>query len=199
MAQVNLPPVQPHLGINAAFCVPHQTVLKMQEKVWSLSGDTFHITDQAGVEVVQCRGTTLSLSDRKQFLDARGQPLFALRTKLLALHKTYYGETQDGTTLFTVKAKFSIGKAKMNATFTNLASDKKEIELCIRGDWFDKSAQITIGEGGPVVASINRSVLTAGQIFGGQQTYYVTVAPGVDLSLMAALCVCLDEKENEKK
>jgi len=64
---------------------------------------------------------------------------------------------------------------------------------------FDKSAQITIGEGGPAVASISRSLMTAGQILGGQQTYYVTVAPGVDLSLMAALCVCLDEKENEKK
>jgi len=86
----------------------------------------------------------------------------------------------------------------MNATFVNAASDGKNIELCIRGDWLDKSAQITIGEGGPVAASINRSIMNAGQILGGQQTYYVTVAPGVDLSLMAALCVCLDEKENEK-
>lgn len=27
--------------------------------------------------------------------------------------------------------------------------------------------------------------------------YFVTVAPGVDLVLIAAICVCLDERENE--
>ena len=106
-APPHLNPISPALGINAAFCVPQQTVLCMKEKVWSLSGDTFHITDQAGVEVLQCRGTTFSLSDRKEFADAQGRPLFALRTKLLALHKTFYGETADGKVLFECKAKFS--------------------------------------------------------------------------------------------
>lgn len=32
-----------------------------------------------------------------------------------------------------------------------------------------------------------------------KQTYYLTVAPGVDAAMMAAICVCLDEKENESK
>jgi hypothetical protein len=27
----------------------------------------------------------------------------------------------------------------------------------------------------------------------------VTVAPNVDLAMMAAICVCLDERENEKR
>ena len=87
----------------------------------------------------------------------------------------------------------------MNVTFINTASDGKNLELHIRGDWLDRSAQITIGEGGPTVASISRSSLNAANLIGGQQTYFVTVAPGVDLSLMAAICVCFDEKENEKK
>lgn len=85
----------------------------------------------------------------------------------------------------------------MNVTFTNLASDNKEVELHIRGDWFDRSASILLGE--QVVASIARSFFNVRQLLGDQQTYYVTVAPGVDLSLIAALCVCLDEKENENK
>lgn len=83
----------------------------------------------------------------------------------------------------------------MNVTFTNLASDNKEIELHIRGDWFDRSANIFLGD--VVVASIARSFLNVGNFFGAD-TYYVTVAPGVDLSLIAACCVCLDEKEQEK-
>jgi uncharacterized protein YxjI len=33
----------------------------------------------------------------------------------------------------------------------------------------------------------------------GQQTYTVSVAPGVDMALVAAMCICLDEKNNEAK
>lgn len=55
----------------------------------------------------------------------------------------------------------------MNATFTNLASDNREIELQIRGDWFDRSANILMGE--VVVASIARSFVNMRQIFGDQQ------------------------------
>ena len=83
----------------------------------------------------------------------------------------------------------------MIATFVN-ASTGQPIELLIKGDWLDRSADIRLG--GLVVATISRNFLNAGQIFGNQQTYYVTVAPGVDHVLIAAICVCLDEKENEK-
>jgi uncharacterized protein YxjI len=84
----------------------------------------------------------------------------------------------------------------MIATFQN-ASNNAPIELLVKGDWLDRSATITMGN--MVVAQISRSYFNMREVFGGQQTYYVTVAPGVDLALMAAICVCLDEKENEKK
>lgn len=84
----------------------------------------------------------------------------------------------------------------MIATFTN-ASTNTPIELLIKGDWFDRSASITMGN--QVVAQISRSYFNMREVFGGQQSYYVTVAPNVDLAMMAAICVCLDERENEKK
>lgn len=77
------------------------------------------------------------------------------------------------------------------------ASTKQNVELLIKGDWFDRSASITMGS--IVVAQISRSYFNMREIFGGQQTYYVTVAAGVDLAMLAAICVCLDERENEKK
>jgi len=49
-----------------------------------------------------------------------------------------------------------------------------------------------------VIASINRKIMNMREMFGGSQTYFVTVAPGVDLSMISAICVCLDEKENER-
>ena len=84
----------------------------------------------------------------------------------------------------------------MIATFTN-ASTNQPVELLVKGDWLDRSATITMGN--ITVATISRNFANMGQIFGGQQTYYLTVAPGVDYCMMAAICVCLDEKENEKK
>jgi len=83
----------------------------------------------------------------------------------------------------------------MLAMFTN-SSNNAAAELLIKGDWFDRSATITMGD--VVVATIGRSYFNMREIFGGQQTYYVTIAPGVDLAMMAAICVCLDERENEK-
>ncbi|TVY48483.1 Protein LURP-one-related 15 [Lachnellula cervina] len=196
MAPMQLAPFNPPLGINPAYCTPKQTILAMKEKVWSLSGDTFHITDEAGHEILQCRGQTFSLSDRKEFADNAGRPLFSLRTKLLSIHKCFYAEAPDGQVLFEVRGKFSIGTSKMIATFQN-ASNGAPIELLVKGDWLDRSATITMGN--VVVAQISRSYFNMREIFGGQQTYYVTIAPNVDLALMAAICVCLDEKENEKK
>lgn len=96
-----------------------------------------------------------------------------------------------------VLTNYVVGKAKMVVNFQNIASNNAPIELMIRGDWLDRSATITMGE--IVVAQISRKLFNARELIGGQQTYYCTVAPGVDLAMIAALCVCLDEKENEKK
>ena len=48
-----------------------------------------------------------------------------------------------------------------------------------------------------VVAHIDRKMAPFSVKFNKQQ-YGVTVAPGVDMALVAALCICLDEKHNEK-
>ncbi|CAG8981785.1 hypothetical protein HYALB_00004727 [Hymenoscyphus albidus] len=173
MAHIHLAPVNPPLGVNPNYCVGKQTTLVMKEKVFSLSGDTFHITDEAGLEVVQCRGTTFSLSDRKEFMDTRGNPLFSLRNKLIAIHKTFYAEEAGtGRILFEIKGKFSIGKSKMVATFVN-ASTQQPVELLVKGDWLDRSATITMG--GMVVAQISRSVFNMRELIGGQQSVSISI------------------------
>ncbi|RDW84731.1 hypothetical protein BP6252_02321 [Coleophoma cylindrospora] len=132
---------------------------------------------------------------RKEFADTQGRPLFSLRTKLLSLHKSFYAESPSGQILFEVKGKFSIGSSKMIASFTNTAN-KAPVELLIKGDWFDRSATISMNN--VPVAQISRSYFNMREIFASQQSYFVTVAPNVDLVLIAAICVCLDERENEK-
>lgn len=69
----------------------------------------------------------------------------------------------------------------------------------MKGNWLDMAANIVDEETGAVVACIDRKLLSGSDILFGQQTYAVVVAPGVDMALMAALCICLDEKNNEGK
>lgn len=70
--------------------------------------------------------------------------------------------------------------------------------LTMSGNWMDTSADIVCKNTGAVVARIDRKLLSGRDIFGGKQTYALVVAPGVDMALMVALCIALDEKNNEK-
>jgi uncharacterized protein YxjI len=67
----------------------------------------------------------------------------------------------------------------------------------MKGNWLDKRGEIVDETTSATVARIERQVLNAGQLLFGQQTYALVVAPGVDMALMAAMCICLDEKNNE--
>ena len=64
------------------------------------------------------------------------------------------------------------------------------------GNWLDTKADI-LTDKGVVVAQINRKLFNLREGLFGKQTYHVTVAPGVDMSLIVAMCICLDEKRND--
>lgn len=88
--------------------------------------------------------------------------------------------------------------SKATATFTTPAGQTHVFGM--RGDWLDSQAEIVLGEdkAGPVVGLIDRKFFNKREFFGGQQTYAVTIAPGMDMALAVALCIALDEKNNEK-
>lgn len=69
----------------------------------------------------------------------------------------------------------------------------------MKGNWLDTSADIVQESNGAVVARIDRKLFNAREAFMGTQTYHLTVAPGADLALMAAMCIALDEKQNDNK
>lgn len=143
----------------------------------------------------------------------QGNEIYTLKNKLLSIHRSFHAEAPHNHD-FEVKGHFSLLSSKSSVHFKN-AADSNEVELEVKvrvqslfenpslradpfyqGDWFDRSASITFG--GRPVAHISRSFMNYRQIFGDKQTYFVTVAPNVDLTMIAGLCVCLDEKENDK-
>ena len=153
-------PTSPHLYSS------HQVTLQMKEKVFSLSGDDFHVKTVDGIDVCICKGKALSMHDKKKFTDVQGNELFTLKNKMLSVFKSFHAESPGGHD-FEVKGKFSIGSSKSNVEFKNFANNQ-QVELNVKGDWFDRSAEISFG--GRPVAHINRSFFNMRQIFGDKQT-----------------------------
>ncbi len=66
----------------------------------------------------------------------------------------------------------------------------------MKGSWLELTADITDDSTGAVVARIDRSILNKRQLVFGQSTYGVLVAPGADMAMVAAMCICLDDKND---
>jgi uncharacterized protein YxjI len=108
----------------------------------------------------------VSLHDTKHFTDMAGNEIFTVKNKTLALQKSFVCESPHGYS-FEIKGHFSIGKSKSSVHFKN-ASDGRDLELEMKGDWFDRSAAITLA--GRPVAEISRKMLNAREMFGSKQT-----------------------------
>lgn len=87
--------------------------------------------------------------------------------------------------------------SKATATFTD--ANGKAVKLFIKGSILEHSADIVDEKSGQTVARIDRKLLSGRDLIFGQQTYAVVVAPGVDAALIAALCICFDEKNHDEK
>ena len=72
-------------------------------------------------------------------------------------------------------------------------------KLLMAGSFFNKTATITNEATGEVVARIDRDFFNANQLLFDRQSYAVTVAPGVDMSLIVAMVVCLDERRDARE
>ncbi|KAI1371382.1 DUF567-domain-containing protein [Hypoxylon crocopeplum] len=183
------------MGIFTPFIARQGETLILKEKVMSLSGNSFDITLANGQPIFKVKGESLTLSQRMNVMDMNGNLLFCIRKKHLSLHTTYYAENARGEEIFEVKSKFGLGSSKFIGSFTS-ASGQQE-ELLMKGDWTDTTAEIKDEATGQAIATIYRDRWNAREFLGGQQTYNVSIAPNVDMAIIAAMCICLDMKRNE--
>ncbi|RYN58450.1 hypothetical protein AA0118_g7204 [Alternaria tenuissima] len=191
-----LAPAPQPIGVFPQFLAAGPETLVLKEKVISLSGDSFSIKLANGTPVLQVEGKVMSLTGRKKMFDMQGNHLCSIVKEHFHLHSTYVVESAKGDKIMEVKSSFKLLGSKATATFTS--SNGKQEVLTMRGNFFDTQADILDeAQGGLVVARIDRKILSGKDIFFGQQTYGVQIAPGVDMALIAALCICLDEKNNE--
>lgn len=98
-AAPSLAPVDPPLGPQpptAELYSPNQITMCMKEKVFSLSGDDFTVQTIDGTNILKVKGKTVSLHGKKKFTNMRGDELFTLNNKMLALQKSFVGESPAG-------------------------------------------------------------------------------------------------------
>ncbi|RSM20715.1 hypothetical protein CDV31_000403 [Fusarium ambrosium] len=193
---VQLQPAPRQVGVFPNLIARQTETLVLKEKVLSLTGDSFDIKLANGQPILKVEGKMLSISGRKSVYDMQGNHLFDIVKKLLNIHTTFHVESPQGQVLMEVKSSFKLLGSKATATFTS--TDGKQDVLEMKGGWLDYAADIMDKTTGTAVARIDRKLLSGKDILFGQQTYALVVAPNVDMALMAALCICMDEKNNEK-
>ncbi|KAK9852224.1 hypothetical protein MYU51_008597 [Penicillium brevicompactum] len=221
VSQTYLSPVSQPVALFDDFIArdPQQIILK--EKISSLSGDSFDIKVADGTPLLNVNGNRFSFTGRKKVEDMNGKHLFDIRKEHMHLHTTYLMEDPAGNKICEVRSShkcecFGI-RAKADRQLVN-SSDfelltllvigskatavfydhyNKETTLIMEGNWSDHTATIVNEETGQSVARISRKRFNPRHIIFGQDTYRVTVAPGVDMALIAGLCICFDEKNND--
>ncbi|CAI7656771.1 unnamed protein product [Penicillium bialowiezense] len=193
----NLDPVAEPIAIFDQYVAKEPQTIVLKEKVLSVSGDSFEIKLADGQPFLKVHGAWVSLSGRKKVEDAHGKHLYDIVKELLHIHTTYAIEDTHGKKACEVKSNLTLLGSKATATFTD--SNGKARAFKMKGGWFDHTADIVDDKSGQTVARIDRKLLSGRDLVFGQQTYAVVVAPGVDAALIAALCICFDEKNNDER
>lgn len=158
--------------------------------------------------------TYLMLTNQAVY-DMTGGTLFTIRNKLASFLTNQIIEDVAGRELFRVEEKLA-WKTKVRIAVTD-ANTGSEVGLNILGKFLSYDAVVTLDDG-QVIAVISRKYWGKGRgvekrgIWSNKQTvsprsrdqtgrtvadvntqYFVQVSPGVDLALMATICMCYNE------
>lgn len=102
MAQ--LPPVPEPIGIFQNFVAKTPETLVLKEKVMSLSGDSFDITNAQGTPFMKIKGKHMTISGRKSVYDMHDNHLYDIVKEHFHLHSTYAAEDPSGKKVLSVKS-----------------------------------------------------------------------------------------------
>ncbi|WOO77458.1 uncharacterized protein LOC62_01G001037 [Vanrija pseudolonga] len=192
---------QADLGVFKAFCRKSITTLELKHKLFSFSGDDAVVTDSTTGDVVfKCSGQLLSGGGRRVVTDAAGNTLYSLSRQVYhdaLLHDVpFVAEDGVGKEVFEVRGLACI-RAAARATFPR-PTDGRTQTLFLKTDasWGGYSDVVT-EDTGVCVAQICPDLLEVRHLIEDRQTYYLVIAPGVDIALVTAMAICFDELKNK--
>ena len=176
------------LAIRAEYIAPQTTKINIKLGFSWSSGD-FTAEKADGSTILSSQGIVWSWSARKEVKDASGLPLFNLRCSWFSLAKAWRLELPgDGHIIMVVRPRWSLGRLKLECTFTNAApgGEGQEVKLEVQGQDF-QHLETHINYEGNTVAVVrrffsNRSVVTKGMF---KPLVEVEVAEGFDTALVS--------------
>ncbi|KXX76612.1 Protein LURP1 [Madurella mycetomatis] len=205
MASYQLAPLPQKLAIFDGFVEQGKSVtLVLKDRMRR----QFDIKTLDGAQVLHVKGPLFTLHRRKTVHDTAGNHLFEITYKPSLIHSIFSIEDPSGRQLMEVKNE-SASKSptlriivasvsiRIRATFVN-TSTGQPVSLFMKRSPFDTSTEIIDEATGAVVARIDRKLINGRKQIVGRRTYHLTVAPGADLALLAAMCICLDERKHER-
>lgn len=123
-------PLYPHThdpicATEPRFCLPQNVQLRLREKLFSLSGDDFKITEAStGTVYFQCQGRTFSLREKKVLRDNVGIPVLNMKEQLISFtdkFKVYAGEHSERE-ICKFNTKLTFLKSKISTYFNDVVN-----------------------------------------------------------------------------
>ncbi|KAL4425148.1 hypothetical protein ABPG77_008253 [Micractinium sp. CCAP 211/92] len=198
-------PAVPLAVLDPAFCAQAPLVLKAQENLASLSGDSFTVTGEDGRVWYKVDAKMFSMREKKAIVDASGRPVAGLKKKLVALKPTLQlfrgGDFEHPVA--TIRQKMMTIKPSVVVTLEG----QEEASYKAKGNFLAKKFEVLAVAGGQEreIAKIHKesrfssTTAFAKAMMTDKQAYFIEVAPGADVAFLVALCVAIDEIFQEKK
>lgn len=177
------------------FVLQQATEFKLQEKAFSLSGDSFSIKRvDTGDAFFKVKGNALSLKDSKTIQDMNGNALYKMSEAMLSLRgRMTIVDPATKQPVITLRRKGYLPMSKTIHAWVG-GEDVTEPYLEVKGDFLRKDFKITHPATGKVLASIKRKPFTLSNIVLEKDTYIIRVEPGLDTALLVFFVIAVDEQ-----
>ncbi|BEJ14209.1 hypothetical protein CspHIS471_0313830 [Cutaneotrichosporon sp. HIS471] len=151
------------------------------------SGDNYTVTDTDGNTIIRAKAEEWSRLNKKIVYDEMLRPVGEIHDKGLSLHHVVEFTSNTGELL--LKASFHAGTNGMPSFRVNVGNN---LELGVFGDWKLHAADIMTSHGTLLARGSHENEWREGDAALPERQYKLDVAPGVDLALVAVVCLCLD-------
>eukprot|EP00270_Netrium_digitus_P004886 TRINITY_DN162_c0_g1_i4.p1 TRINITY_DN162_c0_g1~~TRINITY_DN162_c0_g1_i4.p1 ORF type:complete len:192 (-),score=16.52 TRINITY_DN162_c0_g1_i4:387-962(-) len=176
------------------FCPPYEVVLKLREKLLSVSGDDMNISDVSDNVYFKLKASVLTVTDRRSLYDANDIPICSMQAKFFSMHHTFFinrGGTPDpDAAIFTVKKRMISVLPTFDVHFTG--NESGEPDAMITGGLLERKFSITSGSG-VLLAEASREAFSMENVVLGKETYFVRIQPGVDMAFIVSLICVVEE------
>ncbi|KAF2668090.1 hypothetical protein BT63DRAFT_426919 [Microthyrium microscopicum] len=190
MAIAALAPLAAPIAVNTDFIANKtETIILSTEP---LSRD-WRVSLHDGTPLLTIIGESMSASHRKTVSTPDGQTLYQIRRQLWSMGNTYYAErTEDGPKLWELESHSGFTGQKHKLMFNNVAAGGQPAML----DFKNRKMGGISGEVKLIDQSVANIELKRGLL---KKDYYVTVAQGVDMSLLVGMVVAIEDRMKTRR